>query len=104
MRTRQAEHDAIILRDTMRYYDIREREGWTGAFTTRQSPMAKINNGARVRKVQLEDGDAHEIGATGTVLGSVGAPAVGVAYYVAFDSSPREATLIVEGKVAEAAE
>lgn len=63
----------------MRYYGIREHDGWSGVFTTQQSPLAKIANGARVEKIASEDGDAHPIGATGTVLGSVGAPSIGVA-------------------------
>jgi hypothetical protein len=48
----------------------------------------------------MEDGDTRQIGAPGTVVGSVGAPSVGVAYFVEFDSRPKQATLIVEGKVA----
>jgi hypothetical protein len=36
----------------------------------------------------------------GTVLGSVGAPDLGVLYFIQFDASPRQAELIVEGNLA----
>jgi hypothetical protein len=87
-------------RDMMKYYGILEHDGWTGVFTTRQSPMAKIANGARIKKAAMEEGDAHAIGAMGTVLGSLGAPELGVAYFVEFDDRPRHAALIVERKIA----
>jgi hypothetical protein len=92
--------DAIIRRDMLRYYGIREHDGWRGEFTTQKSQLAKIANGARVEKIASEDADAHPIGAMGTVLGSVGAPDLGVTYFVEFDLTPRESTLIVEANLA----
>jgi hypothetical protein len=83
----------------LRHYGISEHDGWKGIFTTRQSPMATINNGARVELIASDD-DAHPPGMRGTVLGSVGTPKLGVAYFVEFDAKPREAELIVEGKIA----
>jgi hypothetical protein len=38
--------------------------------------------------------------AEGKVLGSVGAPDLGVAYFVEFDLTPREAALVVERNLA----
>jgi hypothetical protein len=99
MRT-AADIDAIIRRDMLRYYGIREHNGWSGEFTTQQSALAKIANGARVEKIASEDAEAHPIGAMGTVLGSVGAPDLGVLYFIQFDASPRQAELIVEGNLA----
>ncbi len=96
----QAEFDAKIYRDMMRYYGISEHDGWKGVFTTRQSALAKIANGARVKKIASEDGDVHPIGATGTVLGSVGVPDLGVAYFIEFDATPQQATFVAEGKIA----
>jgi hypothetical protein len=86
----------------MKYYGIREHDGWTGVFTTRQSSMAKFKNGARFKTAKMEDGDTHEIGAMGTILGSVGTLNIGVAYFVEFDDKPRHAALIVERKIAAA--
>jgi hypothetical protein len=61
--------------------------------------MAKFKNCARIKKVVMEDGDTHAIGAMGTILGSVGTLNIGVAYFVEFDDRPRHAALIVERKI-----
>lgn len=95
-----AEIDAAIYRNMLRYYAIREHDGWTGVFTDQQSPMAKIKNGHRVEKIASDDGDAHPVGSSGTVLGSIGAPSLGVSYFVEFDSTPRQASLVAERKIA----
>jgi hypothetical protein len=93
------EVEAMQYQAMLHFFDIREHDGWKGTFTTQQSPLAKIANGARVKKIASEDADAHPIGAMGTVLGSVGAPDLGVAYFVEFDASPRQAILVVEGNL-----
>jgi hypothetical protein len=94
------EVEAMHYQAMLRYFDIREHDGWTGLFTTEQSPMAKIANGARVEKIASEDADVHPVGAMGTVLGSVGAPDLGVVYFVEFDLTPHEAVLVVESNIA----
>jgi hypothetical protein len=81
----QAMHYAAMLK----HFDIRERAGWKGIFSTQQSPLAKIANGSRVETIANQDSDTHPLSATGTVLGSVGLPDVGVAYFIEFDDAPK---------------
>lgn len=57
-------------------------------YTTKQSPLAKIKNGQRIRKAQMRQGDAHQIGATGTVIGSIDNPAGVVCYFIYWDEHP----------------
>lgn len=61
MRT-AAELDATVTQNMMRYYAICEHDGWSGVFTTQQSPMATIKNGARIVKIANEPGDTHPAG------------------------------------------
>ncbi len=79
--------------------NAQEWPGYTGAFTRDQSPLAEFENGARVAKVASDDHDRHAAGSLGTVLGSVGHPEIGVAYFVEFDASPRRAILVTSGKI-----
>lgn len=81
---------------------IRYWPGYAEAFTRNQFPGAKYANGSRVVKVEnprTEDHDLHPPGAVATVLGSMGHPDVGVAYFVEFDMRPGHAVMIVEKKI-----
>jgi hypothetical protein len=84
----------------MEHFGITLYPGYKTTFTRQQSPLAKIKNGARVRKL-WEDapGDIHAVGELGTVLGSIGHPAVGVGYFVEWDDLPRMPTCVVESKL-----
>lgn len=74
--------------------------GYRDPFTRDQCPLAKIPNKARVRKISRTDQtDLHDPGALGTVLGSIGAPDVGVAYFVEWDDMPTRAVLIRENGI-----
>jgi hypothetical protein len=77
------------------------KKGWTGQFSTHQYPGA-YPNGARIEKLLMEEGDAHAPGAKGTVLGSIGHPTIGVAYFVEWDDMPKLAVLVVATKIREA--
>jgi hypothetical protein len=85
---------------------LRTEPGWAGAFTHEQAPGA-IANGSRVVKILDEPSDAHRVGATATVLGSIGpipdvvelgpfasAPAGSYLYFVAWDDRPNVAVAI----------
>jgi len=75
-------------------------DGYLAPFTRQQSPLAKYKNGSRVTKArQDESGDLHKPGAQGTVLGSIGAPVIGVAYFVEWDDMPKLPSLVVEAKL-----
>lgn len=79
--------------------DIRDREGWVGAFTFRQYPGA-YPNGTRVKKVRGEPGDKHSLGAKATVLCSaVRMPWGSLGYFVEWDDLPQHAAFIVGDKL-----
>jgi hypothetical protein len=77
----------------------REHDGYFGVFTRDQSPLAKYSNGARIVKVRTEPRDGNPLGATGTVLGSIGHPEVGVGYFVEWDRMPRCAVFVADWKL-----
>jgi len=54
----------------------RAHPGYVGMFTRHQMPGA-IENSSRVKKVAVEKGDAHPVGARATVLGSISHPKMG---------------------------
>lgn len=85
--------------DVAEHFGIRNHEGYVSAFTRHQYAGAKYKNGTRITKAVFEQGDAHPIGALGTVLGSIGAPGYGVAYFVEWDDHPRAPTMTVEEKL-----
>jgi hypothetical protein len=80
-------------------YDIKEHEGYMGVFTRNQCENAKFQNGSRVVKVWGEPNDAHPLGTKGAILGSVGHPEVGNAYFVEWDVKPGVAVLVMEKKL-----
>ena len=74
---------------------VRNERGWSGAFTRQQAPNA-MANGTRVVKATFESGDAHALGAKGTVLGSVAIPPLPgqpmhLFYFIEWDDRPRMA-------------
>jgi hypothetical protein len=79
-------------------------------FTTDQAPGA-WPNGTRVRKSVEEPGDAHEVGALATVLGSIG-PAPEEAepawvrglygYFVEWDDTPGVPVLVTSNRIERA--
>jgi len=84
--------------------------GYIGVFTRGEAPGA-FKNGTRIRKVLFEKGDGHPIGALGTVLGSIRAPAEVRAqfpaagpyfYFVEWDARPRVAVGVASAKIGEA--
>jgi hypothetical protein len=78
----------------------RQHEGYIGYFTRDQAEGA-IPNGSRVVKVWGEPGDGHPIGATATVLGSLGDPSFPeYGYFVEWDSHPRMAVFVRGKKIA----
>ena len=79
-------------------YSVRAHTGWAGQFTTHQEPGA-FPNGTRIRKRRTEPGDRSPVGATGRVLGSMGAPVVGVGYFVEWDHLPQTAVFIIASKI-----
>lgn len=81
---------------------IHNEPGWTGGFT-RQQYAGAWPNGTRVRKIRVDEGgDIHPVGALGRVLGSVGHPTIGAAYFVEWDASPRHALFVAEKKIERA--
>lgn len=69
-----------------------------GVFT-RDQAYGAWPNGSRVRKAAVHEGDAHQVGALATVIGSVGPldhPVLGLAfaYFVEWDDVPGVAVLI----------
>jgi len=73
--------------------------GYAGIFTRDQCPFAKYPNGTRIKKILSEPGDGNSVGTFGTVLGSIGHPDVGVGYFVEWDTFPRYAVWVSEGKL-----
>lgn len=96
-------------------YDIREREGWVGCFTTQEATGA-IPNGTRIVKALDEPGDQHKAGDEGIVLGSISTDfgdgdvpetklgPVPYLYFVCFDDRPGIALGIISPKIKEANE
>lgn len=75
-----------------------ERSGWLSRFATTEVPGA-YKNGTRISKIDEEPGDAHKIGALGTVLGSLWQPARGVAYFIEWDDMPKFAVIAMAWKI-----
>lgn len=50
--------------------NLHQEPGWTGLFTRNQAEGCYAN-GTRIIKVAQDKDDAHDVGATGTVLGSI---------------------------------
>jgi hypothetical protein len=92
---------------------LQEEPGMLGAFTREQAPGA-IANGARVVKSLMAPGDTHELGASATVLGSIGpqpepvnvgdriVPAGSFVYFVAWDDQPALAVSVSSDRIAPA--
>jgi len=78
---------------------LRNEDGWFGLFT-RAEHLGAYRNGTRVVKVAKDTDDRRDIGATGRVLGSLGHPQIGVAYFVEWDDMPRHAVAVVAWKIA----
>lgn len=95
MAKNQVEVDARIAD----HLDIRYHTGYSAPFTRAQHPKAKFRNGRRIIKANSEPGDTNPNGAGGVVLGSIGHDAVGVAYFVVWDTHPQDPRFIVEYKL-----
>jgi hypothetical protein len=77
----------------------RHEPGWHGAFTREQAPGA-MASGSRIVKAKSEEGDAHPVGTTGTVLGSLLAPGQRhIGYFIEWDPSPRTAVFVIGWKL-----
>ncbi len=90
-----------VMADT---YEIDLHDGYLAPFSRQRYELAKFANGTRVRKV-WEDvgGDLTKVGSTGTVLGSIGHPALeGALYFVEWDDKPRMPTALIESKLTTA--
>lgn len=86
-----------LFGDGIRYY---QRGSLTAAYTVNQLPGARYPNGTRVTKIMVDDlSDTHQLGALGVVVGSIGHPQVGSAYFVAWDDDPNRPTMAVEKKL-----
>lgn len=70
------------------------------AYVTTEAPGA-LRNGTRIVKTVEEPGDAHAVGATGTVIGSLGPmPGTGeFGYFVLWDDMPGAPVFVRGGKV-----
>jgi hypothetical protein len=79
---------------------FREHPGYRGHHTREQAAGA-IANGREVRKIAGERKDAHPIGATATVLGSVYGFGLGYAYFVEWHDDLGLAVLVVAEKITE---
>lgn len=80
---------------------VRNEPGWRGAFARTQAPGA-IPNGSAIVKGANEEGDAHEVGALGTVLGSIHHPEVmagALLYFVEWVDTPRVACAVIGWKI-----
>lgn len=73
-------------------------EGWLGMFTRDQVEGA-LANGTRIVKVKMDPGDARNVGATGTVLGSIRVPDMPIGYFIEWDQQSRHAVFCVEWKI-----
>jgi hypothetical protein len=80
-------------------FEIKDHDGWTGAFTEQTFPGALLN-GTRVIKVaQDPSGDRTPPGQTGKVLGSIGHPQLGILYFVEWDGAPKVAVAVHQRKI-----
>jgi hypothetical protein len=84
--------------DVVAHFNIRLYPGYEGVFTRDEAPGA-IPNGTRIVKVWSENDKETPVGTNGTVLGSISHPNVGLAYFIEWDSRPRQAVLNVEKKI-----
>lgn len=75
-----------------------QEPGWRGAFTRDEADGA-LPNGTAIQKVKSEPGDFNPIGARGTVLGSLRAPSLGVAYFIEWETLPRCAVVVAAWKI-----
>ena len=67
---------------------LKSEQGYWGIFTRNEYPGA-LKNGTRIRKTNSEPNDHRNDGDAGTVIGSIGAPEVGVMYFIEWDQTPR---------------
>lgn len=74
-----------------------EEPGYIGAFTRDTAPGA-IASGERVVKIESEKGDAHDVGAGATVLGSISGGGL-LLYFVEWDAKPGYAVAVAAWKV-----
>lgn len=72
--------------------------GYAGMFTRAQAPGA-IPNGTRIVKTNSESGDSNPDGSMGTVLGSMHADELGLAYFIEWDRYPRVAVGTIALKI-----
>ena len=82
--------------------------GYIGMFTRDEADGA-ITNGTKIVKVWCEPSDSHQIGATGTVLGSMVVPpdiqklpkltGIKHAYFIEWDDSPGVAVGCIDKKI-----
>jgi hypothetical protein len=79
--------------------EFRYHDGYANQFTRAEYPSAKFRNGSRIIKIRTAPGDVHVVGALGTVLGSIGHPAIGVGYFVEWDDQKKWAIFVVESKI-----
>lgn len=81
---------------------LRNYPGYAGMFT-RNQVLGAWRNGTRIAKVFCEPGDAHPLGALGTVLGSVAHRETGeLCYFIEWDDCPGMAVGIVAKKIGAA--
>lgn len=83
----------------MKTMSIGHEPGWSGVLSRDEQPEAKFKNGTRVRKMLHEAGDRTPLDTSGTILGSLYAPEVGVGYFVEWDDKPRTSVFVVEEKL-----
>lgn len=76
--------------------------GWEGVFT-RERAAGAMENGTRIKKIVHEQGDMHPMGARGTILGSLTAPGLRIAYFVEWDDQPKKAVGVSDYKIAAVA-
>ena len=72
-------------------------------FATNDCPAAKWKRRSRVMKANSEPGDSHPNGTLGQVIGSIGHPTLGVAYFVEWDTERGVHVLLAEKNLAEPA-
>lgn len=78
---------------------IHEYPGYRGAFT-KGTARGAYPTGTRVEKIVGEMSDGHAIGEEGTILGSVGSPLLGYAYFIEWDADPGFAVMSLDKKIA----
>jgi hypothetical protein len=79
--------------------DIRNEDGWHGAFTRNSVRQAVFARGERIYKARHEPGDSTPVGTSGFVLGSIYLPEWGVGYFVEWSNRPRSAIFVVQAKI-----